>query len=226
MEKRALFILMIIIISVFSCKKDDVDDNNTDYEFSSFNASINGIDVIIKEDTINIFSNSVKTKSTGVIDDLIMGFYMSLGPLVGNADSIRNLINIEFNNNISLSDLDNNNDISEMKFRDLLKVGQYPFTYIPSEQSGVIVSYYDKNGVNWISDKYFSVAGNSGDTIPLIPDYTNFNFEIIESTTIQPPYPFYQWGQKLHINFDCYLYNINGDSIKIENAEFTGKYYY
>jgi len=112
--------------------------------------------------------------------------------------------------------------VPERIFRRIFIVGDYKFTYIPSVKGGVIVTWYDSEGNKWVTGK-----DNSWDTIPPAqPDYSHNNFSVVYSNpvTVQPGT--YNYQQEVHMIFNCWVYNKEGDSLHIENAKFNTVYSY
>lgn len=224
--KASLLFLLITLIS-FSCKKEKEKEEPA-IEAGYFRADINGSPVEIEECNDTIFSSPYSSRYRGdTLDSTIISLITTLGPLVYPTPSppVKNHISIQVIYKFDNSDLTSTKYLIEPQFRDLVSIGKYPFSFLPFYKSGIRISYNDHKGEQWISSKYFSLHGFGSDSIPNTIDYSTFNFEIYEST-VATPGPNINWEQNVKIRFNCFLYNIKGDSIEIKNGEFKGKFNY
>ncbi len=90
-------------------------------------------------------------------------------------------------------------------------------SYSDSHESGILIEWTDKYGVKWATAKNVSNATGNKQIINKKRD-----FEITHSI-YQPPHPQITIDlQKIRSEFNCVLYNMNGDSIKMTNGEFVG----
>ena len=111
----------------------------------------------------------------------------------------------------------------EHTFRQLFRIGDFEYTYESFSKSGIIVTWYDDKGLQWVSGK---IQGENNGFPPTHPDYSHNNFKIVYSKPVVPVYGFTTWGQEVHMTFGCWVYNYYGDSLHIENAKFNVNYYY
>ncbi len=129
-------------------------------------------------------------------------------------------ISIHFVSHLSDSDLDENGNISHALFEDILSKGNKSFSGNYKTEPGITIEWHDSKGVRWTSSELFLI----GDVIPIMPDYSNSSFKIRKSESVDPVYGFYEYSQYLEISFNCDLYNINGDSISMTDADYKGTY--
>ena len=108
--------------------------------------------------------------------------------------------------------------LTERLFRQFFKIGDYSYTFKPWIKSGIEIVWYDDKGILWQSGQFNSLI-NLFPTSQ--PDYSNNNFTIIYSNPGIPP-NFHSFKQELTLIFNCWAYNKLGDSLRINNAKFSG----
>jgi hypothetical protein len=224
MRYRALMMLLFFLLSC---------NNNEDIEPDTkalFEAKVEGEEVYLVEsdsltnpDTYIKLNNSLLIR-TGYYDDSVYReiyvFGMDLGKLLMGDDTITNRISINFVNHLSQNDLDDNGNISKALFEDILSKGNKTFSGNYKTEPGISIEWYDSKGEKWTSGELFL----SGDSTSATPTFSNSSIIIRKSESIDPVYGFYEYSQYLKISFNCNLYNINGDSISMTDADFKGTY--
>lgn len=212
---------------MISCENDE--DTWCDTK-ASFEAIVNGEGVALVEsdsltnpDIYIKLSNSLLIR-TGYYDDSVFKdiyvFGMDLGKLMFGEDTVTNRISINFVNHLSQYDLDEDGKISKELYEDILSEGNKTFSGNYKTEPGISIEWYDSKGEKWTSGELFL----SGDSTSATPDFSNNSFKIKKSESIDPVYGFYEYSQYLEISFNCNLYNINGDSISMTDADFKGTY--
>lgn len=112
--------------------------------------------------------------------------------------------------------------LPERIFRRTFAVGDYNYTYLPSVQGGVIVTWYDTGGTKWATGR-----DNSWDTVPPFqPHYAHNTFSVVSGNPVTVKPGTYNYQQEVHMVFNCWVYNKKGDSLHIENAKFNTIYAY
>jgi hypothetical protein len=216
-------IFLLLIISMLSCEKHV--DELTPF-ISSFQAEINGVSISVTASSpyrqtleAYLFKNINGTDST----------YLSFGSSIwkwrfAQDTIIQKSIYIYFVYHLpndSLFDSTENMKFTERMFRQFFRLGDYTYTYLSWIKAGIVIIWYDDNGVEWASGRYFP-----NNTCPMSqPDYSKNNFIIINSKPVIPPYD-HTFKQEIQIKFNCWVYNDSDDSLHIENAKYQGFYLY
>jgi hypothetical protein len=219
--------LILILLLLISCGNDE--DIGLDTK-ASFEAIIDGEEVYLVESDSLIYpgtyikSTSSLMISTGYYYDSVYKeiyvFGLDLGHLIMGDDTAANKISINFISHLSDYDLDENEKISHALFKEILSVGNKTFSGNYKTEPGISVEWYDSKGVKWTSGELFL----SGELTPVTPDFSGSSFKIRKSESVDPVYGFYKYSQYLEISFNCNLYNVNGDSISMNDADFIGTY--
>lgn len=219
--------LIMIVLFLISC--DNNEDVGPDTK-ASFEAIVDGQSVsLVENDSLtnpDIYiklSNSLLIR-TGYYDDSVFKdiyvFGMDLGKLMMGEDTVTNRISIYFVNHLSQYDLDDDGKISKAIFEDILSEGNKTFSGNYKTEPGISIEWNDSKGDKWTSGELLL----SGDSTSATPDFSNSSFRIIKSESVDPVYGFYEYSQYLEISFNCNLYNVNGDSISMTDADFKGTY--
>jgi hypothetical protein len=220
--KIACFLFCLLF--VIGCKKKN--DESSSFH-ASFQAVINNVETSINESGTNYWSSTGGSSANiNGSDSSLFQFEMSLWQYYKSDSIFHNSIFIDFINHLPNDSLDHTNhypDLFEHTFRYLLRIGSYPYTYDSYLKSGIIVSWFDNQGLNWVSGK---VRGENNGFPSFQPDYSRNNFSITYTQPVAPYPSFYSWGQEVVIKFSCWVYNYYGDSLRIENAELHGIYSY
>jgi len=219
--------LILIFLCLISC--DNNEDIGPDTK-ASFEAIVDGESVsLVENDSLTNPDAYIKLSNlflirTGYYDDSVFKdiyvFGLNLGKLLMSDDTITNRISIYFVSHLSHNDLDENGKISQALFEDILSEGNKTFTGNYKTEPGISIEWYDSKGEKWTSGELFL----SGDLTPVTPDFSNSSFKIRKSESVDPVYGFYEYSQYLEISFNCNLYNVNGDSISMTDANFIGFY--
>jgi hypothetical protein len=225
MKKRYKIVCLFFCFLVFiGCKKK----HDTPEPFrASFQAVINNVYTTAAESSDCYWGSSAgrSVNINGTASSLFR-FELSLCRYYKQDTIYHNSIFVDFINHIPNDSLDETTgypDLFESTFRHLLSTGNFSYTFDSYLKSGIIVSWYDDKGLDWVSGRIHEE--NNG--YPLFPpDYTNSNFSIIYSLPAVPTNGFFTWSQEIHLKFSCWVYNYYGDSIRIENASLNGIYSY
>jgi hypothetical protein len=222
MKYYKIVCLIFCFLLAIGCKKKN---NDSDIFHTSFQAIINNVSISFTDLGTHYWSCAAsQNPNLNETDTSLFGFELSLCQYYKPDSVYRNSILIIFMNHIPDDSLDNTNqppDLFEHTFRYLLKTGNYPYTFNPFKKSGIIVCWYDNKGLEWVSGQV-----NQSAIPPGPPDYSHNSFTVVYSQSV-PPYPSsYTWGQEVHINFNCQVYNGYGDSLRIANAQLKGIYSY
>lgn len=222
--RKETIIGLLFLVALSSCKKEE----EVPIPFTaSFTATIDNQAIIISESNGAIWSCGSGSNSLSTIPDSTnIQFRMFLGHPFKSDGDYRSSLTVTFFNHINSGELippGPSGDITEEMFREKLKVGSYPYTFLSETASGVIIEWYDSDGKFWSTGR--NQHENNG--IPLTaPNYSSSLFEVIDSEPAEVDYPFENWAQKLSMKFNCYVYNNLGDSILIEKGILNCKYIY
>jgi len=221
------YLLIIIFFCLLSChpEKDEVIDPTTK---TSFHANINGTEISIIEneniqniDSVVIWDPSIEQRF-GAIDKVIYTFGLYLGGFITIDKMPANSISIDFVNHFSNSQINSDGSISSSLFNEIFSKGDKTYSNNILEQPGILIEWYDANRHKWTTNHYLNTS--SLIPIPVKPNLANSTFTIVKSISMDPISSNYKSSQYLEISFNCNLYDINGDSIKMTNANFKGIY--
>jgi hypothetical protein len=214
------FTILIIIAIFLSCEKkqEDITINKK----ASFSAEIAGKKIsIIESDSLvdlekYILWNPSRIKVIGGYDYVIDIWVLDLGHFIMLDSPIKNHISIDFVNHFDNSMYDENNSISKALFEVALSKGtkEYSknFRYFP----GIIIEWYDANGVKWSSNELFISAEKITTDVS-----SSENTFIISQSMFQDDLSDYKiFYQYLDLSFNCKLYDIDGHSIMLKNGKF------
>ena len=221
-----IFVIMISFYLLSCHKENDVVIDPTTK--ASFHANINGTEMSIVEnnkiqnfDSAVIWNPSIEQR-VGTIEKVIYTFGLYLGGFITSDKMPRNSISIDFVNHFLNSQIDSGGAIPSSLFNDIFSVGNKSYSFNILEQPGVLIEWYDSNGHLWTTNHYLNTS--SLISIPVKPYFANSTFKIVKSVTLNPISSNYKSSQYLEISFNCNLYDVNGDSLKMTNANFTGIY--
>jgi hypothetical protein len=210
------------LLAVIGCKKknDASDSFNT-----SFRAIVNNVSTTFT-DLGNHYWSCAAYQDPHIrgTDTSLFSFELSLCENYKYDSIYCNSIFVNFLNlipNDSLDSTDQTHDLFEHTFRQLLRVGDFPYTFNPYKKSGIVVCWYDHKGVEWVSGQVIESPFP-----PFPPDYSHNSFKVIYSQPVPPIPSSYTWGQEVVITFNCRVYNCYGDSLSIVNAQLSGIYSY
>jgi len=219
--------LVMIFLFLISCDNDE--DIGPDTK-ASFEAIVNGEGVsLVESDSLTNPDTYIKMSSslsirTGYYDDSVFKdiyvFGMDLGKLMMGEDTVSNRISINFVSHLSHNDLDEDGKISKALFEDILSEGDKIFSGNYKTEPGISIEWHNSKGDKWTSGELFL----PGDSTSATPDFSNSSFKVRKSESVDPVYGFYEYSQYLEISFNCNLYNVNGDSISMTDANFKGTY--
>ncbi len=224
MKSHFNFGFAILICLVIGCKK-----NNEEVKpfLASFQATINKVQISYEQSADyrlaggGSFINNINgTDSAGI------GILSGLYKVQFEPDTIiQNSIYVFFIEHIPEDSLNGAPFIVPLPdrvFRRIFTLGDHVYTFLPSIKGGIIVTWYDMKGKKWATGR-----DNSWDTIPgARPYYSNNSFSVTFSNPITVQTGTYIYKQEVHMIFNCWVYNKEGDSLHIENAKFNTIYTY
>lgn len=217
---KRFFIIMIFSL-LFSCDKDN--DNDFVNQKATFHGLIGDKSVtLIESDNIQndtIWSPESEADSGLIKDTLIYKLDMLLGG--HQLLSYKNQIQIQFIDNYNFKDLQKTQygyELNENQFRNTLKFGKRVYSNSTCQQ-GIIINWYDSKGTFWSTIKKIDYLDNTN----ILEGAHIDNVFSVTQSKISNRKP-YTWSQYLEMDFNCRLYNFNGDSIDITSGNFKCNY--
>ncbi|MCB9231526.1 MAG: hypothetical protein H6581_07685 [Bacteroidia bacterium] len=218
MYKRTLFNcsfgLLVCVLILFSCDVKKV----TVIPGETFSATLGGVQYDIPGDAFpdGLLSIGHGAGTVGDPSKYKMTFDAHIKPSVFTFEAIT-LTFMVITDTIKIQEVSGTKYfISPEDLRAVFVKGPQGYSSDICEIEGVEVSWYDPNQVKWSTS-----WSECGVQKPIgMPPYDDFNFEITEIR--EAPNDRRQREIKLKIDFDCTLYNANGDSVRLENGKFDG----
>ena len=213
--------VILLSIILLSCKKNPNDQNQFDLNSSMeyFQCDINGEHIYFESESI-IIGSSGRIFPLDSLDSTIVNYKFGIAETEIENNS-RSSFGIVFYKSFHYSVLNIEEVTPDSIFRNIFRLGEKLYisndSYDQDHESGILINWTDNQGTSWASSK--NVDNTTGNEIVI---NRNRTFEITHSI-YQDPHP--QITVNLHKIkgvFDCTLYNMEGDSIKMSSGEFVG----
>jgi hypothetical protein len=224
MKRIQLYLFAIILLFISACNKEDDTAPAVKTLPVYFKALINNVPLVLetnhlKRPSIDSVSNGPGGSAFSSSRDIDTANFIYNSTIQDTRKNKQQFLTIYFANYFNYP--------SGVPFPGFDKVfipGMRQFRYDFSKWLGqaVAIQYRDNDGIYWSTSKQYIYATQVN--IPKLPTFSGATFELVSVSdkTYLFPTPKAERTLLANIKFNCYLYNSNGDSIHLENAEFQG----
>ena len=216
-----LTFVILLSVSYFSCNKDSIDQRQFD-----INSSIVFLSCIINGDSIELDSDATTTTGEGrlfpvdSLDSVLVNYRFGIAESK-NSPNDKNSFEIIFFENLHNSVISINEKTPDSIFRSIFSIGQKTFiqnnSFEQNHETVALITWTDYQGISWATAK--NVDNITGNEIKISNDRY---FEITHSIYQDPDSQIKVDLHKIRATFNCVLYNMEGDSIRISDGEFVG----
>lgn len=203
MKICSLIIILSSTLLFYNCSKENSEANRvSNYKNYYFTANIDEEIIIIKHGENDIY-NSMSGAGWPISSS---EYYYSENSILTN-DNDTSTIGIKYFKIEFVKEYSNSTGPTNCaEYMSVFQIGNYPFGETHNGKTeGIVINYLDSNYKTWRSD--YSPGSQSGSNFDLIEykNSTNSNKKIIKA------------------NFNCTLYDDNGNSINLKNGTFRSE---
>lgn len=211
--------LLILLLSGCSKNEDDLGVVRSEFILEFENETLSALE---SDPEPFAFSGMTKGSVNGLPDSARILIRNSLGSLPAPDQTHTSTLLVIFN---QFSGNGFNNIATE--FRGWLIPGDRPFIRDGDQEEGIGILWFDENGDLWVSGRNIGELGVGETSLfpdEAIPDPADFQqgskFSILRSKVVMPE-PGSDFTQSLQMEFNCTLYNRDGESLTIKKGTFN-----